>query len=236
MRRLLLISSSTVHKSGYLDHCMNELKDFLGDIRKILFVPFALRDLDGYADTVRRRLESENMSVDSLHQAHDPARAVAGAKAIFVGGGNTFRLLNALQGLDLVEVLHSRVMAGVPYMGTSAGSNLACPTIMTTNDMPIVQPASFSALDLVPFQLNPHYLDPDPGSTHKGETRETRLREYHEMNDTTVIGLREGGMLRIEDDHMVLKGSVGARIFVKDRPERETEPGADLSELLVPAA
>ncbi|MCZ6649981.1 MAG: dipeptidase PepE [Acidobacteria bacterium] len=232
MRRLLLISSSMVHGYGYLDHCMSELKDFLGDARKILFVPFALRDQNGYAATVRQRLESETIAVDSLHQAANPARAVADAASIFVGGGNTFRLLDTLYRLDLVDVLHARVMAGVPYMGTSAGSNLACPTIMTTNDMPIVQPASFQSLDLVPFQLNPHYLDPDPESTHKGETRETRLREYHEMNDTTVIGLREGGILRIEGDRMILRGTAGARIFVKGRPPRETEPGADLSDLL----
>jgi len=120
-------------------------------------------------------------------------------------------------------------------VGTSAGSNLACPTIMTTNDMPIVQPPSFAALDLVPFQINPHYLDPDPTSTHKGETRETRLREYHEMNDTAVVGLREGGMLRVEGETMVLKGTVGARVFVKGLPPRETEPGANLSDLLHPA-
>jgi dipeptidase E len=235
MRRLLLISSSMVHGYGYLDHCMSELKDFLGECRQILFVPFALRDLDGYAGTVSKRLASEGFTVESLHQAADPARAVATASSIFVGGGNTFRLLDTLYRMDLVDALHARVLGGVPYMGTSAGSNLACPTIMTTNDMPIVQPASFRSLDLVPFQLNPHYLDPDPGSTHKGETRETRLREYHEMNDSTVIGLREGGMLRIEGDHMVLKGTVGARIFTKGQPPRETEPGQDLSDLLHPA-
>ena len=236
MRRLLLISSSTVHGYGYLDHCMSEVKDFLGGSRKILFVPFALGDLDAYAATVRHRLEAEGIAVRSVHQTADPAQAVADAAAIFVGGGNTFRLLDTLYRMDLIDGLHARVMAGVPYIGTSAGSNLACPTIMTTNDMPIVQPASFRSLDLVPFQLNPHYLDPDPGSTHKGETRETRLREYHEMNDTPVIGLREGGMLRIEGDLMVLKGTVGARIFVKDRPPRESDPGADLSDLLHPAA
>jgi dipeptidase E len=232
MRRLLLISSSMVHGYGYLDHCMGELKDFLGETRQILFVPFALHDLGGYAATVSQRLESEGITVDSLHQAADPASAVENAQAIFVGGGNTFRLLDTLYRLDLVHALRARVMGGVPYMGTSAGSNLACPTIMTTNDMPIVQPPSFKALNLVPFQLNPHYQDPDPGSTHKGETRETRLREYHEMNDSTVVGLREGSMLAVKGDRMVLKGTVGARVFVKGQTARETEPGEDLSVLL----
>ena len=232
MRRLLLISSSAIHGSGYLDYCIAEVKDFFSSAQTILFVPFALNDRDAYARTVKERLAREDFAVESLHQASDPVAAVNNAAAVFVGGGNTFRLLNTLYEMNLMEPLRRRILDGMPYMGTSAGSNLACPTIMTTNDMPIVQPPSFKALDLVPFQLNPHYLDPDPGSRHKGETRETRLKEYHEMNQAPVIGLREGALLRVEGDRMVLKGSTGARIFLRGQPPVEQDAGADLSDLL----
>jgi dipeptidase E len=232
VRRLLLISSSAVHGSGYLDYCISPVRDFFAAARTVLFVPFALQDRDAYARTVRDRLAREALAVESLHQVADPVAAVNQAKAIFVGGGNTFRLLNTLYEMNLMDPLRRRVLQGTPYMGTSAGSNLACPTIMTTNDMPIVQPPSFKALDLVPFQLNPHYLDPDPGSQHKGETRETRLKEYHEMNRAPVVGLREGAMLQVEGDRMVLKGTSGARIFFKDKPAVEQADGDDLSDLL----
>ncbi len=231
-RRLLLISSSTVHGSGYLDHCMNAMHRMLAGGNRLTFVPFALHNHTAYAETVRKRFRQEGVTVESLHEAADPQAALAAAQAVFVGGGNTFRLLHTLYERDLVATLQKRVAEGMRYMGTSAGSNLACPTIRTTNDMPIVQPPSFTALDLVPFQLNPHYLDPDPSSTHKGESRETRIREYHEMNERVVIGLREGGMLDIDDDRMSLQGTAGARIFARDALPRECEPGTDLSDLL----
>lgn len=231
-RRLLLISSSSVHGYGYLDYCMADILSFFEPLKNLLFVPFALDDHDAYADTVRARFARENVQVASLHQAEDAALALQEAEAIFVGGGNTFRLLNTLYQRNLIGALRHQVLAGTPYMGTSAGSNLACPTIMTTNDMPIVQPPSFTALNLVPFQLNPHYLDPDPSSKHKGETRETRLREYHEMNDAAVVGLREGGMLRVQGDAMTLEGIAGARLFCRGKEPSEFDPGADLSHLL----
>lgn len=224
-KRMLLISNSTQHGSGYLDHCAEEMADFLGAVEEVLFVPFALFDRDGYAQKARERLQRMGYGLSSVHRARDPVAAVEAAEAIFVGGGNTFRLLTALYELDLRDPVRRRVAEGVPYVGTSAGSNLACPTIRTTNDMPIVEPPTFEALDLVPFQINPHYLDPDPDSTHRGETREQRIVEYLEENDVPVVGLREGSILRVEGDRMELRGSTGARVFARGREPRELIPG-----------
>jgi dipeptidase E len=234
--RLLLISSSTVHGSGYLDHCAGEIRDFLGDgVSRVLFVPFALADRDGYAAKARERFAALGYGLDSLHDSADPAAAVAAveaAEAVFIGGGNSFRLLAALYEHGVVAPLSRRVAAGMPYLGTSAGSNVACPTIRTTNDMPIVEPPTFDALGLVGFQINPHYLDPDPASTHKGETREQRLREYHEENEPPVVGLREGAMLRVEGEAVELRGTSGARIFRRGREPEERVPPARLEGLL----
>lgn len=227
--RLLLVSSSTVHGSGYLDHCADEIRDFLGGgVSRVLFVPFALHDRAGYAAKARERFGAMGYGLDSLHEAPDAVAAVEAAEAVFVGGGNTFRLLAALHDLGVVEPLRRRVAAGMPYLGTSAGSNVACPTIRTTNDMPIVEPPTFEALGLVPFQINPHYLDPDPASTHKGETREQRIREYHEENELPVVGLREGAMLRVEGDAVELRGTSGARLFRRGREPEERVPPARL--------
>lgn len=234
-RRLLLVSNSTLHGSGYLDHCESEMRDFFGGVERVLFIPFALRDRDGYAARVRERLGRMELGVDSLHQGGDRAgarRLIESAGAVFTGGGNTFRLLAALYDLDLLGALRERALGGMPYAGSSAGSNLACPTVRTTNDMPIVEPPSLTALGLVPFQINPHYQDPDPGSTHQGETREERIREYLEENDRPVVGLREGAMLRVEGDRITLRGTTGARLFRRDAEPAEHSPGDDLSFLL----
>ncbi len=234
-RRLLLVSNSTLHGSGYLDHCEAAMRDLWAGVGRVLFVPFALRDRDGYAARVRERLGRMGLGVDSLHEGGDRAgarRLVEGAEAVFTGGGNTFRLLASLYDLDLLGPLRERALAGMPYAGSSAGSNLACPTVRTTNDMPIVEPPSLAALGLVPFQINPHYLDPDPASTHQGETREQRIREYLEENELPVVGLREGAMLAIEGDRMRLLGSTGARLFRRGAEPAEHAPGADLSFLL----
>jgi len=233
-KRLLLISNSTQFGSGYLDHCAAEMQDFLGAAGRILFVPFALHDRAAYADRARARLARLGYDVDSLHEAENPKEAVRLARAFFIGGGNTFRLLDALYELDLLGTIRLRVEEGVPYVGTSAGSNVACVTIKTTNDMPIVQPPSFDALGLVPFNINPHYLDPDPRSTQQGETREDRIREFHEVNDPVVVGLREGAMLRIEGPHALVKGSAGVRVFARDQSPVDYPPGASLDFLLSP--
>ena len=230
--KLLLISSSTVHGSGYLDHCAEEIRNFLGQLERILFVPFALKDREAYTARAAERLGQMGYAVDGLHRERDPQGAVARAEAIFVGGGNTFRLLDALYRQDLLQPIRERVLAGAPYVGSSAGSNVACVTIKTTNDMPIVYPPSLDALNLVPFNINPHYLDPNPDSTHMGETRDTRIREFHEENDPAVVGLREEAMLRIEGPRVMLKGTRGARVFVKGEEPRELPPGARLDFLL----
>jgi dipeptidase E len=232
MRRLLLISNSTSYGGGYLDHCETEIRDFLSGIQRLAFVPFAAHDLDRYATKVRERFEKMGMVVDSIHEADYPMQMVEDAEAVFIGGGNTFRLLTRLYETDLLELIFERVKTGMRYMGASAGSNVACPTIMTTNDMPIMQPESFLCLGLVPFQINPHFLDADAGTRHMGETREERIREYHEVNDLTVVGLREGTLLRIEGTSVTLKGASPARIFVKGEDPREYPPGSSLDFLL----
>lgn len=231
-KRILLISNSTLHGSGYLDHAESEIPDFLGPVTRVLFFPFALADQNGYSTRARERYKTMGYALDSLHEAEDKQRAVNDAEAIFVGGGNTFRLLKALYDFEVLDSIRSRVEQGMPYIGSSAGSNIAGPTIRTTNDMPIVEPPSFNALGLVSFQINPHYVDPDPASTHMGETREERILQFLEENNTTVVALREGAMLRVGGGSTTLKGSSGARIFRKDRPPVELLPGARLDELL----
>lgn len=225
-KRLLLISNSTLHGSGYLDHAENEIRDLLGNTGQVLFIPYALYERHAYAAKARERLGRMGYRVESVHEAADPCAAVERAESVFVGGGNTFRLLKAIYDANLLEAIRRGAEQGMPYLGASAGSNLACPTIKTTNDMPIVEPPTLKALGLVPFQINPHYLDPDPNSTHKGETREQRLREFLEENDTPVVALREGAMLRVEDGRVTLKGKAGARIFRRGQEPLEVRPGS----------
>lgn len=224
VRRLLLISTSTVYGTGYLDHAEPEIRDHLSGVKRILFVPYALADQNGYAAKARDRFLAMGIALESIHEAKDPRVALEHADAIFIGGGNTFRLLKALYDNGLVEAIRNRVKRGMPYMGASAGSNVACPTIRTTNDMPIVEPPSLDALNLFPCQLNPHYIDPDPGSTHMGETREERLVQYLEENDTPVIGLREGAFLRVTEGKIWLKGLKPARVFRRGRDPMELSP------------
>ena len=230
-RRLLLISNSTLHGSGYLDHAEAEIRDFLGDAKRVLFVPYALFERDKYAATAQARFEKMGCELTSIHTAASPVQAVKETEAMFIGGGNTFRLLKALYDFDLLDVIRERVDAGMPYIGSSAGSNMACPTIKTTNDMPIVQPPSFDALGLVSFQINPHYIDTDLNSKHMGETREERLIQFLEENNTPVVALREGAMLRIENGETILRGSFGARIFRRGLEPVESSTGAKLDSL-----
>lgn len=231
-RRLLLISNSTLYGNGYLDHAEGEIRDFLGSIKRVLFFPFALYDRDAYGALARERFKAMDYALESAHQVTDRRQAVDEAEAIFIGGGNTFRLLKSLYDFDLLLPIRRRVAEGIPYIGSSAGSIVACPTIKTTKDMPIVQPPSFDALGLVSFQISPHYLDPDQNSTHMGETQEERINQFLEENDAPVAGLREGAMLRVEEGSIVLKGVAGARIFRRGHDPVETEPGAKFSALL----
>jgi len=229
--RMLLVSNSTQHGRGYLDHVIEEILDLLGGIRRILFVPFALRDRAGYAAKFRARMAAVGVDADELHVGGGGRRQVEGAEALFVGGGNTFRLLETLQNAGLLEPIRARALAGMPYLGASAGINVAGPTIRTTNDMPIVEPRSFDALGLVPFQINPHYLDPEPGTTHMGETREQRIVEFLEENDRVVLGLREGGWIRVDERGARLGGTRPARIFRRGAEPEERAAGASLDDL-----
>ena len=231
-RRLLLISNSTLHGSTYLDHAEAEIRDFLGDVERILFVPYALADRDQYAASAQARFQKMGYELTSIHIAANPQQAVRETDAIFIGGGNTFRLLKALYDFDLLNAIRERVDGEMPYIGSSAGSVVACPTIKTTNDMPIVQPPSFDALGLVSFQINAHYFDADPNSKHMGETREERLIQFLEENNTPVVGLREGAMLRIENGETTLRGSFGARIFRRGAEPVEISTGAKVDGLL----
>jgi dipeptidase E len=231
MKRLLLVSSSNVHGTGYLDHCEAQISELFHQCQRVLFVPYALYDRDDYAQQARRRFLEMGFELDSIHDTEDPVAAVLEAEGIFVGGGNTFRLLDELQKRGLVEAVRTRVASGMPYMGTSAGSNVACPTIRTTNDMPIIEPASFEAFDLVSFQINPHYLDADPDSKHKGETREQRLSEYLEENDVPVVAVREGGMIVVRGSEVRLEGKTGGMLFAKGRPPEEIVPGLPIDRL-----
>lgn len=234
-RNLLLISNSTLHGSGYLDHCADEISKFLKDIKEVLFIPYARpsgMSHDEYSRIAKKRFEKMGYKLTGIHKYKISKDAVKNAEAIFIGGGNTFVLLNGLYKADILDGIRKKVKMGMPYIGTSAGSNVACKSIKTTNDMPIVYPPSFEALNLVPFNLNPHYLDPDPKSTHKGETRETRINEFHFFNSDYVVGLREGAMLHIKDNNIKLKGTTGARIFKKNEKPMEFKPGNSLNFLL----
>ena len=227
-----MISNSTVHGRRYLDHVEDEIKAFLGPAKTVLFFPFALFDRDDYAAKAKARFAAMGYPLQSAHTAGDPQEAIDRADAIFIGGGNTFRLLKALQDLELLERIRRKVKSGAPYIGSSAGSNVAGPTIKTTKDMPIVQPRSFDSLGLVPFQISPHYLDPGPNSTHMGETQEERILQFLEENETTVVGIREGAWLLIENGAVTLKGKTGARIFRRGQAPVEVTPGTEISQLV----
>ncbi|MGI5190319.1 dipeptidase PepE [Promicromonospora sp. CA-289599] len=238
--RLLLLSNSTNHASGYLEHALDTALGFL-DGATVTFVPYALADHDAYTAKVAAVLAPHGVRVSGLHDAADPLAAVERAEAVFVGGGNTFRLLDTLHRLGLLDALATRVRDGLPYMGASAGTAIASPTIRTTNDMPITQPSSFDALGLVPFQLNAHFVDADPAGTHAGETREQRLAEFLEVNDVTVLGLREGTWLAVEDGAAHIGGKAVGRTapgpaLVFTRGAAPHEVRGDVSGLLTATA
>jgi len=235
MARLLLLSNSTNPGDSYLNHAKKWISSFTsGSVKTIAFIPWAGVTISykDYCYKVRTALEPLGFRIVSVHEVPGPAALIMDSDAIAVGGGNTFKLLAMLQEKKLLELIRKEVVAGKPYLGWSAGSNVATPTIMTTNDMPIIQPTSFNALNLVPFQINPHYLDSHPDS-HMGETREQRLLEFCAENpDVYIAGLREGSALHIEDRKIDLLGPKPVRIFGKDTPAREIEPGGSLSFLL----
>ena len=233
--RLLLISNSTNAGESYLEYPKNNIREFLGNKPvKALFIPYAAVTFsyDTYEEKVNERFREIGHEVMSIHHYNNPVEAVSEAEAIVVGGGNTWKLLKTFRDNDLINVVRQKVLSGTPYIGWSAGSNMACPTIKTTNDMAIVEPDSFNALHLIPFQINPHYLDANPEG-HAGETREQRIEEFIEANPGIIVaGLREGTMLLRENNSMTLIGQRNMRIFRKGQVPVEVIPGEDLSFLL----
>lgn len=231
---LLLISNSTNAGEAYLKYPIAEIEKTLAGVTEVVFIPYAAVTFsyEEYERKVQERFDEIGIKVRSVHRALNKRNFVRHAQAIVIGGGNTFALLKKMQEEDLLDVIFRRVRAGVPYVGWSAGSNVTCPTICTTNDMPIVEPYSFRAIGLVPFQINPHYLDANPAG-HAGETREQRILEYLEANRSRyVVGLREGCMIRIKDENIELIGSRTMRIFKKGIETYEVQPGDDISFLI----
>ncbi|MDR1881723.1 MAG: dipeptidase PepE [Prevotella sp.] len=233
--RLLLISNSTNPGEAYLDYPKYNIKEFLGEKPlKALFVPYAAVTFsyDEYEVKVNSRFEEIGHSVTGIHRFDDPKKAVEDADVIVVGGGNTWKLVRMMRDNGLIGLIHEKVKAGTPYIGWSAGSNVACPTLRTTNDMPITDPKGFDTVNLVPFQINPHYLDAHPEG-HGGETREDRIREFiTENRDVYVVGLREGTMLRLEGKDLKLAGKRSVRIFKYGQEARELTDKDDLGFLM----
>ncbi|WP_214365326.1 dipeptidase PepE [Pseudonocardia sp. H11422] len=224
---LLLLSNSTNHGEAPLAHARAALAEFYAG-REVLFVPYAMADHEGYAAAIGAAFAAAGLRLRSVHTVADPAAALGAADAVWVGGGNSFRLLRALQRHDLIAAIRAAVSRGARYGGASAGTNMACPTLRTTNDMPIVEPTGFETLGFVPFQINPHYVDADPASRHMGETRERRIEEFLEENEVPVLGLREGAWLRVSGRTVTLCGRT-ARLFRRGDEPTEHGPGADLS-------
>jgi dipeptidase E len=233
--KLLLISNSTMPGEAYLDYPKNEIKNFLGEKPiKALFIPYAAVtfSFDTYEQKVAERFAELGYEIKSIHHFSDPVQEVKAAEVIVVGGGNTWQLVRMLHDFHLMEPIREKVLEGTPYIGWSAGSNVACPTLRTTNDMPIIDPKGFETTGLVPFQINPHYLDANPEG-HGGETREQRIEEFLEINPGVyVVGLREGTMLRVENGLIRLVGKRTARIFKKGKFPEELSPDDDFSFLL----
>jgi dipeptidase E len=234
MRNLIIASTSTLHGSEYLDYILDELTVFFKEANNILFIPYARpsgMSHESYTEKVVEAFAKINKTVKGIHEFANPIEAIHTAEAIFTGGGNTFVLINQLYKYNLMDALKTAIHKGTPYLGTSAGSNICGLTIKTTNDMPIVYPPSFNALGFVPFNINPHYLDPDTNNNHMGETRETRIKEFNKFNTTPVIGLREGSWLQVKGESIILKGSLTARIFEYNKLPYEVESGTELNTL-----
>lgn len=226
MKKLIIASTSTVHGSGYLAYLLPALLEFFKDVTTVLFIPYARasgKTYDEYTTIASKEFAQINKKVKGIHEFENAQEAVQQAEAIFVGGGNTFELVHQLYKQNIIESLQQTVENGTPYLGTSAGSNICGLTMMNTNDMPIVYPPSFKTLGFIPFNINPHYLDPDVNSTHMGETREMRIKEYHVFNETPVLGLREGSWLLVQGRDVTLKGELSARWFQQGQEPIELE-------------
>ncbi len=230
MPRLLLLSNSRNFGGGYMEHAEAWMRAFFAETKRAVFVPYAgvTVEWDAYEATVAERFRTLGIEVVSVHHAKHPVREIEAAEAVLVGGGNTFHLLKNLYDTGLLWAIRQRVLDGVPYMGWSAGSNVACPTIKTTNDMPVVEPSRFDAMRLVPFQINPHYTDAVIPN-HGGETRSQRLAEFTKSNPGIyVVGLREGSAVEVSNGETTLLGPHSARIFFNDDEPVERAPGESM--------
>jgi len=232
MKKIIIASTSTIHGSGYLEYLLPTLREHFKNCTEIIFIPFARPSgitHDEYTAIAKKAFATININVKGLHEFKDFTNALKNAQGIFTGGGNTFLLVSQLYKQQILIPLKEAVTNGVPYLGTSAGSNICGLTMNTTNDMPIVYPPSFSTLGYIPFNINPHYLDPDPTSTHKGETRETRIKEFHKFNTVPVVGLREGSWLYVSGNTIILEGTLDARVFEHNKLPYEVQPKHDFS-------
>ena len=235
MKNALLASTSTLHGQEYLSYLLPQIAELFSNCSEIIFIPFARPGgitHDEYTSIAKKAFETISINVKGLHEFEDKQQALKNAKGIFTGGGNTFLLVDKLHRNNLMMPLREQILAGTPYLGSSAGTNISGLTMQTTNDMPIIYPPSFKTLGVVPFNINPHYLDPDPNSKHKGETRETRIKEFHTLNTQPVIGIREGSWLEIKGENIILRGTPSARIFKVGKEPIELDSNSDLSEII----
>lgn len=235
MKKLLIASTSTIHGKDYLEYILPELSTFFIGIHEILFIPYARPSgltYDEYTEVARNGFEKINILVKGIHEFDNPIDAVNNAKGIFTGGGNTFLLVKQLYSNKLISTIKNVVENGIPYFGTSAGSNITGLTMQNTNDMPIAYPPSFDTFGFINFNINPHYIDADSSSTHMGETRETRINEYHAINKTPVLGIREGSWLQVTGNNVILKGTLNTRLFQQNKPAVELPPETNLSFLM----
>jgi len=234
MKKLIIASTSTLHGGAYLDYLLPTLQQHFKNVTTLVFIPYARPggiSHDEYTNRARDFFAKLNIIVKGLHEFENPAQALADAEAVFTGGGNTFLLVSQLYKTGTMTALEQAIKTGTPYLGSSAGSNICGLTMQTTNDMPIIYPPSFKTLGAIPFNLNPHYQDPLPDSVHMGETRETRIREFHAFNTPPVLGLREGSWLEVNGNSIILKGDLQARLFRQGKEPEELEAGSDLSGL-----
>jgi len=234
MKNLIVASTSTIHGEAYLEYLLGVVSELYKNTSEILFIPYARPggiSHDEYTSKANEAFSKINKSLKGIHSFRDPITAIQKADGIFTGGGNTFLLVKMLHDLGLLSALRAAIFEGTPYLGTSAGSNICGVNMQTTNDMPIVYPPSFKTLGVIPFNINPHYLDPDPSSTHMGETRETRIKEFHTQNTIPVVGLREGSWLEVRGDKVVLRGNHPCRVFVKDNIPYEINSGTEIDNL-----
>lgn len=234
MKNCIIASTSTIYGSGYLEYILPQLDILFKDTDEILFIPYARPSgitHNEYTEKVNEAFRKINKKAVGIHSFEDAGKAIENAKGIFTGGGNTFVLVKQLYKHHIMHTLREALLNGTPYLGTSAGSNICGLTMQTTNDMPIVYPPDFKTLGIIPFNINAHYLDPVAGSTHMGETRETRIKEFHQYNTLPVVGLREGSWLEVKGEKIVLRGELSARIFEHGKTPYEIDTDSDLSDL-----